>query len=346
MKNKDIIAWLKKKADDVDVPDLAESIIDRVARLPKTTTAKPVLSRSWWRPMLKTSFAVMVLVLTFVLLQTTTRPDTLTLDEETIALSSVMSASLANDVFTDRILLQSAEETTDSNLIDDELDGLGNYFHLMEHLFASDPSFEVTDAGSAVSYQKHMRFSSSNFLDEQMDYHLYYDLLQQDESTIAVEGLLATPNGAYFVSARTQMDASTQSFLYRIVLADGYAIESTLIDTKEERRYTIDVFEGDVSTEQFDITIEKNERSHVFLQFLSGTHRGTYRFSLDRENNDEKPVLAVKYAMIVDDRKETGRIDIRLKESMETGSWTYDYRVKPQGEDVYHYERARLKGKI
>lgn len=345
MKNKDIIELLKKKADEIDVPNISKSILDRVGRLPKTTTVKPVFRRSWFRPMLKTSFAVMVLVLAFVLFQTTPGPDALVLEEETIALSSVMSASLANDVFADRISLQS-EDVTDSNLIDDELEGLGDYFHLMEHLFSSDPTFEVTDAGSAVSYQKHMRFSSLNFLDEQTDYDLYYDLLHKNDSLIVLDGLLATPNGAYFVSARTETGEDEQSFVYRIVLDDGYEIESTLTETEDERLYTIDVFEGDVSKEKFGLTIEKSERSHVFLQFLSGTQRGTYRFSLDRGNDDATPTLAVNYAMIIDDRNETGRIDIRLEESMQTGTWIYDYRIKPRGEDVYHFEKARSKGKM
>ncbi|MFP4187174.1 MAG: hypothetical protein ACLFSU_03275 [Acholeplasmataceae bacterium] len=338
MKNKDIIERLKREADRIDVPDIARTIVERAERMPKTSPVHPVHRRTW-RPVLRMAFILLFVLSVAILLQTIPRPGEPVLKEETLALSSVMSASLANDVFADRVVLQNEDQG--QHLIDRELEGLGDYFHLMEQVFASDSSFDVTDAGDTSSYQKRMRFRSRNFLDERTDYDLYYDRIETSRDRIVLDGLLVTPDGDYPVSVQVERDEDGPSLLYRIGLGDGFAIESALIETADERRYEVDFLAADETRERFVLNIEKNGRPRVFLQFLSGPHRGAYRFTFDRTPGDSFPALAVNYAVIAGERSETGRLDIRLKRSMETDSWVYDYRIRPRSKPAYRYERAR-----
>lgn len=353
MTNKELKKTIKEKAMAFDVKDFSQEIIQKAQSLPRPLVIKQEKPSLRLKPIVWLSLSVMTSLFLIVLVLTDqsvippdpTVPETLALEdiEDAVALSTIQATSLI-DVLDTELSTTSSYTTLfmgprDRNdRIQDELLDVQRYLQTIEMLYASNENFETVDEAITNGYQRHMRFRTRDFLDEENDYDLRYNQqINEETRRFTINGVIQVGSKSYPMTAegtlgdkQFRMIATKDEENY--VVLDYSEVDGSYI-------YTVELVKNDLSIETVTITLEEIEGIRTAtLTFIDGESSGTYTFTMGIEN--DRKIILVTYTLDFDGDVEEGTMTIRILELPNVR--TYSILVEPEGRPAFTFAMGRL----
>lgn len=344
---------IKEKAMAFEVKDFSHEIIKKAQELPQTYVIKQEKPSFRLKPIVWLSLSVMTSLFLIVLVLTDlsvippdpTVPETLALEdiEDAVALSTIQATSLIDVLDTE--LTQSSSYTTlfmgprDRNdKIQDELMDLQRYLQTIEMLYASNENFETTDEAITNGYQRHMRFRTRDFLDEENDYELRYNQqINQETKRFTIQGVIEVGNKSYPMTA----EGFVGDKQFRMIATKDEA-NYVILDYLEEDGtyiYTVELIKNDNTVEKVTITLaEVDQVRTATLSFIDGESSGTYTFTMAVEN--DRKIILINYSLDFDGEIEEGTMTIRILQLPNVR--TYSIIVEPEGRPAFTFSMGRL----
>lgn len=355
MTNKDLKKYIKQKANEVEVKDFSALIVERAQKLPKTSVEVVEKPRMRWhiKPLTTSFLALMTTILiVFILMDSTgllpvDDDPVLESMEDVIALSSVQATSLID-------VMESELQTTSNitmlrfgpaerdNIIKDEITDLRRYLETIEKLFASNDDFQVVDQPrQKQGFRRQMRFKTRDFTNRESEYEIVYNQsFNKDTRAYKVTGEVRINSHAYTMLAEGIKGENN----VLVTVSDGI-LNTVVLDYKElngKHIYMIELYRDEVSLQEVEIVLEQNELDRkATLSFIEGTSSGTYVFHIEEE--DQKKIIQIRYAIDFDGELEEGDITIRVI-TLEQIS-IYSISIKPEGRQSFTITRGRFQSR-
>lgn len=350
MTNKELKAYLKQKANEVEIKDFQTSILERVKMLQNDSVEVIEKPRRIFRlKPLTTSLLAVMATFIFVLLlvdQTGINPvinePVLENMENVVALSSIQATSLIEVMEQDlsisnQSLLRMGGPLRDQQ-IKNEIEDLRRYLDTIEKLYASNEDFDLTDEEeNSSSYLRHMRFKARDLVNQETMYELKYNQnINKETNVYNVTGEVVVGSKSYLMTAQgikgqKQIQLTVTNENDFMVVLDYEEIEGI-------HHYTVELINHDETLEIVTISLEKKgEKKIATLSFIEGTSTGIYVFEIIEE--DFKKVIQITYTLDFSGDIEQGIITIRIL-SLPNANM-YSIQVKPEGRQGFSITQGR-----
>ncbi len=340
MRKKELLNLIKTKAAEVEIKDLSQSILEKVRLLPQEQPViqEPIQRRRLsFKPIYLSALSIATAVFAFLLIYSPSAPlPTISDVNSVMAFSAVSASSIAEysiDLLSneDSVSLSSgyfALDTSDTPLIDGELDTISTYLGMMERILNSDGNFDYTfSASGSNGYQYQLTFTTKDLMDVESTYTLMYNRVDDQENHIyTINGVLNFGDMTYMISGSSDI-TDPHLFQFRIAVDQNNYIDVNYEIDDAVNRYQLSITENAVTVQAVNLEVkEMNQVRTVMMDFVQGNATGSYSFQI--ENVDSVRTMRIAY-YIYNQISETGKIDVTVSQSgTET---TYVITVTPKG---------------
>ncbi|PKK93778.1 MAG: hypothetical protein CVV61_02905 [Tenericutes bacterium HGW-Tenericutes-6] len=337
MKKKDLIQFIKTKADEVQIKDQSNLILERIKNLPQNEKQFMQTPKKVWqlKPILLGSLSLMTTLIMAILFASTFQPRPITpIDieletyEDAIVLSSVSTASLSGLLETELSLnMYAMMHESEDPMVSDEIDALSKYLDMMEKLLSSNTSNDAFTIGPSEKkeFQKRVTFKTKDLLDQELSYSLDLNTSLIDDAHFLTEGMLMIGETSYQIKMIGLVHDESR-LLYRLSKDEENYIEVSYHITEEDMTAHVEIYRSGIRIERILMTKEiEDSVEFISIQFQNNKEKGIYRFERDTENL--KPIMRVHY-IIESETTERGVIIIRINENQNE---QYEVEITPQG---------------
>ncbi|MBN2268561.1 MAG: hypothetical protein V3569_03130 [Acholeplasmataceae bacterium] len=340
MKKKELINLIKDKADHIEIRNMSSEILSKVGKAQFEEIKQPKIElnlKKWLFPSLSAVLAVFMFFFVFGLFSTPINVDAY---NETIALSTLSSVTMIennpemkSNELTGVLLV---DDGTEASEIESEIPTLETFFTWAEQLLASDESLSILKEKSPLAdYQYQLIFETSDLLNEQLQYGVYFnESIQKRTRTFTLEGLIISNDIPYLFTATA--DDNKGEMTVMISDREGVEIEvtSSIKDSDQAFLYR-QKFQGEIKEEVEFKWIREGLDKRIDMAFSGRTTRGNYQIRL------EQNMMRIEYR-IENDTTEEGELDVEIIEN-EEGNY-YGITVRVAGRPAFTYgnvERGR-----
>ncbi|MBE0701133.1 MAG: hypothetical protein IH571_05555 [Acholeplasmataceae bacterium] len=344
MKNKEIIQIIKEKANEVQIRDMSNEILEKVGRFSHQQEVIIKPQRAFrLRPVFSLGLVLLVMVTTLILTNPFEKPTPFEEREEVLSQSIIAAVSYASFEASDDLAAGDIDLDTPSYFIDDELDEISRYIQMMERMLSNDQSGHFEELVSdRASFEKMIRLNVQSIIDEEKTLVLYYNLTitSRNKDDFHMTGVLVDDSHEYDVHVTSNYTQGSYHLVFHVVLREDLSIQIRYNQEAPDQNYEIYRIESDVEHTELSFSLSRiNNQMEVFAQLL-GTHmRGSYRFALTEDEAGKK--IDVHYAIIRQTTTETGRIVVIVDVDPDSAQTIYNMTINPRGANPYETNKER-----
>lgn len=340
MNKKNLIALIKTKADEKQIPNFSAQIIEKVENqnvfvkqevsvIKKSHRLKPLYAS------LTTVFGLLILFLAFSVVRTNNVD--LFADSnfsDSVLLSTVATVNYIDQTevlaLEDRYTILIADEQND-DIVEDQIDDVITYAGFMEVLLNNGDEYQKEIEKSDIDgYKKMITYRLNNLLDEEINYQLYYnESINLNKNTYQVEGLLKYGDNDYQIEIEGSFDERQYTLTYQHSVQDyidiNYQVEN------QNQKLSIMIYKNNMLDQE--IAIEYDDYETATLSYMKGQTKGVYEFSI--QTSDSIKGMKVNYSIGTSD---SGSIDLNLSDDDQNN---YVLNIKPDNRASFSVEKDR-----
>jgi hypothetical protein len=340
MNKKDLIALIKDKADEKQIPNFSAQIIEKIENQNVFVKEEvSVIKKSHrYRPLyasLTTVFGLFLLFLAF----SVARSSNVDLFSDSNFSDSVVLSAITTVNYVEQterltynesynILL--ADEQTD-DFIEGQIDDVITYASIMEVLLNNGDEYQKDIQTSDIDgYEKVITYRLNNLLDEEFEYQLYYnESINLNKNTYQVEGLFKYGINDYQISIEGSFDEKQYTLTYQQSESNYINVKYQVQD--QNQKLSIRVYKNNGLDQEVEINY--NNYESATLKYINGQTKGEYQFEIETRNFVKG--MKVNYSIGLTDR---GSIDLDLSEDDPRG---YILNIKPDNRPSFIIEKDR-----
>ena len=334
MKKKELLQFIKEKADHIEIKDMSSEILSKVNHNKTLEKVEPTRRsifdfnlRKILLPALSTVLAVFMFFFVFGLFST---PINVSAYDQTIALSTLSSVTMIetqiedlNQGYTGTFLSNGDEEPAK---IEAEIDELERFFTWAEQLLMTGENLLIEKGQSSMmGYQYQMIFETTDLLDDMMEYTIHFnESINQNKKTFSLEGNIVAQDKSYEFVA----NANDRIGKITVTIKDdqGYEVEltSSIKDLDQPYIYR-QRYQGELEEEvEFKWHHQGSNRS-IEMAFSGRKIKGNYDIKL------EDKMMRIQYR-INQDTLEEGEIDVEVIKNEQGNFYGITIRVNGRPE--------------
>lgn len=340
MNKKDLIALIKTKADEKEIPDFSAQIIEKIENQNVFVKEEiPVIKKSHrFKPLyasLTTVFGLFLLFLAFSVV----RSNNVDLFADSNFSDSVIVSAITTVNYVEQsellalddsyTILLAGEETDD--LVEDQIDDVVTYANIMEVLLINGDDYQKEiEASDLDGYEKMITYRLHNLLDEEMTYQLYYNEdINMNKNTYQVEGLFKYGNNDYEISINGSFDEKQYTLTHQQNEQDYININYQVQNLNQ--KLSVMIYKNNILNQE--IEIEYDDYLSATLRYIKGTTKGVYQFEIETRDNIKG--MKVNYRIGLTDE---GSIDFDLSTDDQRG---YILNIRPDSRPSFIIEKDR-----